>query len=55
MKPYTMMSTEELEEQIYLLNARKDRSSDEDEIEALDEKNSEIEDMIEQSVNLDNY
>ena len=49
------MSIEELEERIYFLNARKDRSSDEEEIEELDEKISEIEDMIEQSMNLNNY
>ena len=49
------MSIEELEERLYLLNARKDRSTDEEEIEELDEKMSEIEDMIEQSLNLENY
>ena len=55
MKPYAMMSIEELEEQLYLLNARKDRSSNDEEIEELDEKINEIEDMIEQSMNLYNY
>lgn len=55
MKPYAMMSIEELEEQLYFLNARKDRSSDDDEIEEIDEQIEEIEDMIEASCNLNNY
>lgn len=49
------MSIEELEEQLYFLNARKDRSSDDDEIEEIDEQIEEIEDMIEASCNLNNY
>lgn len=49
------MSIEELEEQLYFLNARKDHSSDDDEIEEIDEQIEEIEDMIEASCNLNNY
>ncbi len=55
MKPYTMMSIEELEEQLYFLNARKDRSTDEQEIEEIEDQIEEIEDMIEASCNLENY
>ena len=55
MKPYTMMSFEELEMELDILQNRMMKENDPIELERLDEKITEIEDMIEQSANLDNY